>query len=88
MCQNKGKKTGEGQLQHGISTRQSKGTQKPYHLPCFKDPPEKKGETLEWGYSEVSFPLCSKAGPVLTRERIVFQVLKREHVTAESDVNE
>ena len=34
----------EGQLQLGISTRQSKGT---YYLPCFKDPPEKKGEFLE-----------------------------------------
>ena len=34
------KDDGEGQLQRGISTRQSKGTQRPPILPSFKGPPE------------------------------------------------
>ena len=52
MLKQRQKDDEEGQLQRGIPTRQS---QKPSFLPCFKDPPEKNGETLERGYSVMSF---------------------------------
>ena len=76
MYLNKGKKDDEeGQLQRGISTRQSKGTKKPYYLPCFKDPPEKKGGALE-RVTVKCLTLCSKLDQCSQERELCFKSFK------------